>query len=52
MKFFSSVEELLSIYAGMTGKEKTQAKKVFGYLIMRDLEKDIEASDMFKLLTK
>lgn len=52
MKFFTSVEELLSIYGGMTGKEKKQAKKVFAYLIMRDLEEEIEATDILHCLKK
>lgn len=52
MTFYSSVEELVSVYAGMTISEKNQAKKVFAYLIMRDLEKEIEATDIYNLLTK
>lgn len=52
MIFYSSVEELVSVYAGMTISEKNQAKKVFAYLIMRDLEKEIEVSEMYKLLTQ
>lgn len=50
MKVFSSIEELLSIYSGMTAKEKKQIRQIFAYLINRELEQDIEPSDVLRLI--
>lgn len=50
MKLFTSVEQLIQDYGSMTKKEREQAKKFFGYVIMRDLEKDISLVEVFSLL--